>query len=171
MKIIKFISFLLLFSIFLTGCSKVHEVTVSEIRWERSIEIGLYKWVEEESFTRPPSDARNVTSKKVFRRFDDDGNAIYQKKYYYEIEKWVHERTVSTNGTNKEPYWGETNLKEKEREAERYEQYFVKGRNQEDKDIEFTLPYEEWCTVDIDKTIYVDIFWGSGNLTTKPVED
>ena len=171
MKLIKFISFFILFSLLLTGCGQVHEVTVSEMRWERTISIELYKWVEDESFTYPPSGARDITSKKVLRGYDDDGNPVYRKKYYYEIEKWVHERTVFTSGTNNEPYWGETNLKEKERETKRYEQYFVKGRNQEDKDIEFTLPYEEWCTVNIDETIFVDIFLSSGNLTTKPVED
>lgn len=171
MKVIKFISILLLFSIFLVGCSKVHEVTVSEMRWERSIDIELYKWVDDESYSYPPSGARNITTKKVKRGYDDDGNPVYRKKYFYEIEKWVHERTVTTSGIDKNPYWGETNLNEKEREAERYEQYFVKGRNQEEKDIEFTLTYDEWCTVDIDKTIFVDIFWNSGSLTTKPIED
>lgn len=171
MKFIKFISIFALFALLFTGCGKVHEVIVAEMRWERSIDIEIYKWVDDESFYSPPSGARNVTTKKVHRGYDDDGNPIYKKKYFYEIEKWVHERTVTTNGTSKDPYWGETNLKEKEREAERYEQYFVKGRNQEDEDIEFTLPYEEWCTVDIDETIFVDVFWGSGNLTTETIPE
>ena len=171
MKLIKFISFFLLFTLFITGCGKVHEVTVAEMRWERSIDIEIYKWVDDESFTRPPSGARNIKTKKVKRGYDEDGNPVYRKKYFYEIEKWRHERTVSTSGINNTPYWGETNLKEKERESTRYEQYFVKGRNQDEENIEFTLPYEEWCTVEIDETIFVDIFLGSGNLTTKPPED
>ena len=61
----------------------------------------------------------------------------------------------------------DTNLKEKEREGTKTERYFVTGRNQEEKDMKFSLPYKEWCTVEIDQVILVDIFWGSGNLVAE----
>ena len=35
---------------------------------------------------------------------------IYDTKYYYQIEKWVHERDVPTSGKDHDPYWGETEL-------------------------------------------------------------
>lgn len=35
---------------------------------------------------------------------------VYDTKHYYEIDKWVHKRDVSTSGAADEPYWGETKL-------------------------------------------------------------
>lgn len=35
---------------------------------------------------------------------------IYDTKYYYEQERWVHKRTVHTEGKDIEPLWGEANL-------------------------------------------------------------
>ena len=35
---------------------------------------------------------------------------IYDTKYYYQIEKWVPERDVTTSGKDHKPYWGETKL-------------------------------------------------------------
>lgn len=52
---------------------------------------------------------------------------VYQTKYYYEIDKWLHKRYVETSGTDKKPYWGELNLEEKEREGKHKETYHVKG--------------------------------------------
>ena len=31
--------------------------------------------------------------------------AVYQTKYYYEIDKWLYERSVETSGNDKNPYW------------------------------------------------------------------
>lgn len=167
MNFTKFVGIILLLILVLTSCGQTHEIIIAEMSWERSIEVEIYKFVEDESFVRPPEGARNITTKRVRSGYDEDGNPKYRKKYFYEIEKWVYERTVSTSGTDKNPYWGDTNLKEKEREGSREERYFVTGRNQEEKDMRFSLPYEEWCTVNIDQTIFVNVFWGSGNLVTE----
>jgi hypothetical protein len=35
---------------------------------------------------------------------------IYDTKYYFEIERWVHERDVTTSGEGREPYWGDVEL-------------------------------------------------------------
>lgn len=35
---------------------------------------------------------------------------VYDTKYYYEVERWVHTRDVTTSGTDHNPYWGEVTL-------------------------------------------------------------
>lgn len=35
---------------------------------------------------------------------------VYDTKYYYEIERWVHARDVTTSEEDHEPYWGEVEL-------------------------------------------------------------
>ena len=37
---------------------------------------------------------------------------IYDTKYYYEVERWVHERDVVTQGTDHDPQWGKVELSE-----------------------------------------------------------
>lgn len=39
---------------------------------------------------------------------------VYKLKYYYEIERWKHYRTVDTSGTDFEPYFGKYTLAEGE---------------------------------------------------------
>ena len=56
---------------------------------------------------------------------------IYATKYYYEIDKWVTSRTVKTNGSDKNPVWGETNLADKERTGSKTEKYTVCLRDKE----------------------------------------
>lgn len=53
---------------------------------------------------------------------------VYQTKYYYEIDKWIHKRTVTTKGNDKNSYWGEVELKDNEREGKHTEQYNVSGK-------------------------------------------
>lgn len=49
-----------------------------------------------------------------------------REKYYYEYDKWVDVRTVTTSGTgDEEPYFGETDLAENERERTRIITYYV----------------------------------------------
>ena len=52
---------------------------------------------------------------------------IYRIKYYYKEWRWVHERDVATSGHNKNPYFGEANLKKNEREKSRSEAYAFEG--------------------------------------------
>ena len=51
--------------------------------------------------------------------------AINQTKYYYEIDKWVHKRYITTSGADKNPYWGEVILGVHEREGHHAETYMI----------------------------------------------
>lgn len=69
---------------------------------------------------------------------------VYQTKYYYEIERWVYERSVSTSGKKEEPYWGDVALKDQEREGKREENYIVTFVTKKNKTYEKEMPFDEW---------------------------
>lgn len=69
---------------------------------------------------------------------------VYDTKYYYEIQRWVFNRTLTSGGEVDEPYWPDLSaLTETERESARRAQYAVKCEG--DKGA-FTckLPLEQW---------------------------
>lgn len=50
---------------------------------------------------------------------------VYATKYYYDIDKWIYKRTVTTQGNDRQPYWGDLNLRSNEREGGRSEHYYI----------------------------------------------
>ncbi len=68
----------------------------------------------------------------------------YQTKYYYDIDKWVPGRTVETSGTDDEPYWGELNLAQNEREGNHSEEYRMTFKNKKDKTYSCSTTEEIW---------------------------
>lgn len=94
---------------------------------------------------------------------------IYKTKYYYEIDKWLYERTIKTSGNDKDVYWGKTDsLEDDERTATKHEKYYVKGNNRDGKSLEFLLSYEDWTNIQIDTEYEVSIsFDGRGEIIYK----
>ena len=97
---------------------------------------------------------------------------IYATKYYYDIERWLYSRSVISNGEKKNqnnvekassdevdssvPYWPNVFLKSKEREAGRYEQYYVLAYRTNDKKREvkqYSISRSLWDTVVIGSKI------------------
>ena len=90
---------------------------------------------------------------------------VYKTKYYYEIDKWLYERSVKTKGNNNSPYWGKTKLDSDERVSSKSETYTVKGiDNKKDKDISFTLSLDDWSTLEVGQTLKVKITLGKGEI-------
>ena len=84
---------------------------------------------------------------------------IYDTKYYYEVEKWAHERDVVTSGQDHEPKWGEVTLAKastpdglgEEREGARTGTYGVT----DSKGNHFTADEEFWESLEIGQQIEV----------------
>ena len=201
---------------------KEHELIVTDVRWERNIDIQEYRTVEEndwqipaggrllytrseihhynqvldhyETKTRQVAKERYVGTEEVVVGYRDLGNGyfeeitssraiyetyyetetyeepvyrsvpIYQNKYYYEIERWLYDRTATAKATDKYPHWPELNLTEKERESTRKETYTVTGKDKKDEVYTFTLSYEEWKRVHVGQEIKVKLSFGHGEL-------
>ena len=69
---------------------------------------------------------------------------IYATKYYYEIERWIPKRTVSTNGYDHNPIWGEVVLADNEREINRGSKYYVFGYYKQGKDKKIKVNEDMW---------------------------
>ena len=88
---------------------------------------------------------------------------VYKTKYYYKQWRWVYERDVETSGHDKHPYYGETNLKKKEREGSRTQEYAFTGRLQK-KDREKTYKVDDknvWDKITPGSTITVKMQAGT----------
>lgn len=214
---------LTIFGIFLLFQPKEYELTVTELSWERCINVERYQTVEESSWNLP-SNARLLEtrleyshSEQVLDHYDtktrqvekqrisgyetyvsgyrDLGNGyfeeitserpvyetyyetetyqepvyrsepVYRTKYYYEIDKWLYERSVSTSGIDCEPYWGKVNLNSDERESSRSDTYKVKGIDlKTDEEISFYLSFEDWSTLRVGQNLYVKISFNQGEI-------
>lgn len=86
---------------------------------------------------------------------------VYKTKYYYEIDKWLHDRNLDTSGFDKSPYWADTsNLGSDERTSTKKEEYFIWYTNEKGKSKKISMPYKEWGDLMVGDvvTIKVSIF-------------
>ena len=89
---------------------------------------------------------------------------VYETKYYYDIDRWVYERSVVTSGYDKEPYYGELNLHSKEREKTRYTNYYVTGNILDKKEVKektYNISKEYWEQMESDKIINIKVSLGN----------
>lgn len=90
---------------------------------------------------------------------------VYRTKYYYEIDKWLYERSVKTSGTNNSPYWGDPNLASDERTSTQSETYMVKGIDiKTEETISFSLSLEDWSSLNVGQNLQVKITLGHGEI-------
>lgn len=69
--------------------------------------------------------------------------AVYATKYYYDIEKWVVDRTEESKGADCEPYWPTYELRENERTGYQGEAYILTVKTEKEK-YHVSLPQEIW---------------------------
>ena len=102
---------------------------------------------------------RNETRTETYEEPVYRKEPVMQTKYYYEIDKWMHDRSIKTNGHDKEPYWGEFTLENKEREGSRTTKYEMTGTIMDKKEKEYTfqISEQEWKTYNIGDEITVTI--------------
>lgn len=90
--------------------------------------------------------------------------AVYRTKYYYEIDKWLYERSVKTSGKDKTPYWGEVKLSSDERISAQRETYSILGFNKKGKEKSITLSYEDWNSLKVGETVTLNVSFGYGEI-------
>lgn len=119
-------------------------------------------YFEETTSTRPVYEEYYDTEsyeEPVYRE-----EAVYQIKYYYEIDKWIYERSVVTEGKDKKPYWGQTNLKSDEKESSKTESYSIIGLNKKEKKQTVLLSYNDWAILKIGDTVKLKVSLGYGKV-------
>lgn len=190
---------------------KNKEITITNISWERTIEVQRYQTVDESDWDLP-SNARLKYSRQEFSHYQqvldhyetktrqvakqritdyeeyvvgiqDLGNGyaeeitdtrpvyetyyetetyqepvyrdepVYRTKYYYEIDKWLYERTERSSGSDKNVYWPETTLASDERISSKKETYHVTGTDKKGKEKCYSMKHEEWKSIEVGQTV------------------
>lgn len=72
-----------------------------------------------------------VTKTKQVAKYDQV--PVYKTKYYYWIWKWEHDREVTNTGNGKKPKYSDVKYGKKEREENRYTEYYVSVLNKDNK--------------------------------------
>lgn len=86
---------------------------------------------------------------------------VYQTKYYYDIDRYVHSRDLRTWGNDKKVYWSDESLFSKERERIRTETYSITALNEKGEIKTYTLSYSIWKDVEIGDTFEVKVHLGN----------
>lgn len=69
---------------------------------------------------------------------------VYETKYVYDIEKWIHQTYKRTSGSDKSPYWSDYECKENERTGAKAETYAITVKDQKGNTKDYTLAFEQW---------------------------
>lgn len=151
-----------------------HYETVTEQKSERY--ISGYRTVTEHvdlgngyfdtrTHQEPVYDTRYYTverQKPVYR-----SEPVYKTKYYYDIERWVYERTATAGGSAN-PYWPDvTDLNDNERTGKETETYKITGVNKKNKEKTYKISYALWKQIHIGDRVDVIV---SGN-TVKEIKN
>lgn len=127
--------------------------TITDIAWERAIDIERFTTVTEEGKSVPSGGRvireRDVEVEETVQTGTetyvcgqvDLGNGMFEDKecerpvydtryrtetiYVYEIDRWVHDRTERASGNDRKPYWPRSNLDGDERESDKSEEYIL----------------------------------------------
>lgn len=83
---------------------------------------------------------------------------VYATKYYYEIDRWMHKDYIKTSGEDKNPYWGEYQYKEKEREGSKTENYEITVINKEEKVNTYSVDYDVWKNLEKGETVHLKVY-------------
>lgn len=137
------------------------------VEWEYKIQIQELQQQYQEGWSTPPLDAYDISYKKKIhgKKYlcdDTNGNPVYIDKYdtwyTYKIDRWVNTRTIVTNGDDKNPYFGEYELKDpknerdlgKERLGEKLTLYTVTGTTYDGSElVTITIPCDIWAKVEV----------------------
>lgn len=140
-------------------------VEVTEYKYEK---VGERTWTEYEQNGDGTADIINCSediydnvpythmeSQPVYRDVP-----VYQTKYYYDIDRWVYNRTLTTGGNDHDVYWSEEPLLDDEREKGRNESYSITAVNKKEETKTYTLDYSIWKDVEVGDTFNVKVHMG-----------
>lgn len=118
-------------------------VTVDSVTWMSTVEISKLKTCDESGWSIPAG-GRLRYSRCEVRKYDDDDEPVYDTRYYYEIDRWCHERDVIEQGADKKTYYGIVVFGENEREERRFMYYSISGHTDKGKSLTLSVDEKDW---------------------------
>lgn len=107
---------------------------------------------------------KSVTKTREVPQYTDV--PIYDTKYYYYIDKWVSDHTVTTSEADKNPYWGQEPPPSStppaigdERVSSRTEHYYFVGTIVDsDKSQNYAISYADWIRLQDGDTVRCNVY-------------
>lgn len=122
---------------------RTYIVTVDSVTWMSTVEISKLKTCNESGWSIPAG-GRLRYSRREVREYDDDDEPVYDTRYYYEIDRWCHERDVIEQGTDKKTYYGIVVFGENEREERRFMNYSISVHTDKGKSLTLSVDEKDW---------------------------
>ena len=81
---------------------------------------------------------------------------VMQTKFYYEVDEWVFNRTVKSSGKDKQPYWPNFNLSDKEQVSNKETMYYVTVINSDNTSSQISVDYDCWVELEVGQEVKVE---------------
>lgn len=78
---------------------------------------------------------------------------VYETKYIYDIDKWVHQSYKDTSGNDKSPYWSDYECKANERMGCKIEVFSVSVELGNSDTETYSLSYDQWASLEIGQEV------------------
>ena len=85
---------------------------------------------------------------------------VYGTKYYYEIDRWEHERYVTATDFGTKDYWPEFTLGDKEQEGAKTETFTIHAMKK-DKEVSYTCDRDLWISIKDNTKVKVKVSMGT----------
>ena len=83
---------------------------------------------------------------------------VYKTKYYYEVDKWLHDRNLTSSGIDSTPYLPDTSmLKSDERTATQRASYTFSGTDDKGDTKTYEASYSDWSDLKAGDTITIKV--------------
>ena len=90
---------------------------------------------------------------------------VYETKYVYDIDKWVHQSYKDTSGNDKSPYWSDYECKANERMGSKIEVFSVSVELGNSDTETYSLSYDQWESLEIGQEVKLKAYvTGSAEL-------
>ena len=122
---------------------RTYIVRVDSVTWMSTVEISKLKTCNESGWYIPAGGRLRYSWREV-RKYDDDDEPVYDTRYYYEIDRWCHERDVIEQGTDKKTYYGIVVFGENEREERRFMSYSISVHTDKGKSLTLSVDEKDW---------------------------
>lgn len=140
--------------------TKTRTVTKSKVVGHEEVVVGQRDlgngYFEDITSSRPIYQDYQETETYTENVYRDD--PVYRTKYYYDIDKWLYDRSYKSSGKDHKPYWADVpELPSNERISGRDERYFIEGINRKEKVRKIGLEYGDWIEVEIGQTVKLKV--------------
>lgn len=110
---------------------------------------------------------QDCTDPSGYYEIEYEDKPIYATKYTYKIQRWVFEKTLTSTGTDKSPYWPQASFGRVNNASEKYQ---VELMNSREKEFVTNVNYDNWMSYRLDQRWYAWMNLFGGVYSLSPIE-